>query len=390
LFLRPAFHGFGPTNLDPARYLPWRRIQGHRTALLKKGVRESCPQRPGVYGMIGVDGELIYVGKAKRLRARLMSYFRPRSRLPKASEILQRTRAIAWEFAANEFAALLRELELIHRWRPELNVQGQPRRWRRVFVCVGRQPAPYVFLSRRRQAGLLGCFGPVPHTRRAGEAVRWLNDYFQLRDCPQWQTMHFAEQGELFPVARTAACLRYEIRTCLGPCAGVCSRRSYLDQARAALAFLAGNDRTPIAKLEQDMTAAAAAMKFEQAANLRDKVDALRWLNQQLERLRTAQRQLSLVYGVKGLESRTLWYLIDCGRVAGTIPLPPDARSRLRAQKLLEMVFRKKETKFSPLPIDVVDQVLLVATWFRKHPEERSRSLTPAAAMDFCRGSRPA
>jgi excinuclease ABC subunit C len=335
--------------------------------------------------MIGVDGQLIYVGKAKRLRARLLSYFRPKSRLPKAGEILKQTRTIAWEFAASEFAALLRELELIHRWRPCFNVQGQPRRWNRIYVCLGRKPAPYVFLSRRPLAGLLGCFGPVPSTRRAREAVRWLNDFFQLRDCPEAQTIHFAEQAELFPVPRTAGCLRYEIGTCLGPCAGACSRTAYLEQARSAMAFLAGRNLTAITILERDMAAAAVGLAFERAASLRDKVDALRWLTFQLERVRTAQMQLSLVYCVKDSAGKHLWYLICQGRVAGAIPMPLDATGRQGAVRLIETVFQRHETKLSPLPVDVIDQVLLVAGWFRKNPEERSRAMTPSSALEWCR-----
>jgi excinuclease ABC subunit C len=329
--------------------------------------------------MIGVDGQLIYVGKAKRLRARLLSYFRPKSRLPKAGEILARTRAIAWEFAGSEFAALLRELELIHRWRPCFNVQGQPRRWHRVYVCLGRQPAPYVFLSRRRVAGLLGCFGPVPHTRTAGEAIRWLNDFFQLRDCPKTQPMYFADQRELFPVTRAAGCLRYEIGTCLGPCAGACSRTAYLDMAGSALDFLAGRNFTPITTLERDMTTAAAVMKFEQAASLRDKVDALRWLSFQLERLRTAQREYSFVYRVKGFEGQDFWYLIHQGRVAAAIPSPHDSISRQTAATIIREVFQKDKKETGPLRLEAVDQVLLVAAWFRRHPEERSSTKTPVA-----------
>jgi excinuclease ABC subunit C len=342
-----------------------------------------------VYGMIGVDGQLIYVGKAKRLRARLLSYFRPKSRLPKAGEILKQTRTIAWEFAASEFAALLRELELIHRWRPCFNVQGQPRRWNRIYVCLGRKPAPYVFLSRRPLAGLMGCFGPVPSTRRAREAVRWLNDFFQLRDCPEAQTIHFAEQAELFPVPRTAGCLRYEIGTCLGPCAGACSRTAYLEQARSAMAFLAGRNLTAITILERDMAAAAAGLAFERAASLRDKVDALRWLTFQLQRVRTAQMQLSLVYCVKDSAGKDLWYLICQGRVAGAIPMPLDATGRQGAVRLIETVFQRHETKLSPLPVDVIDQVLLVAGWFRKNPEERSRAMTPSSALEWCRRQFP-
>src|SRR5262249_59495239 len=102
--------------------------------------------------MLDANDTLIYVGKAKELRARLLSYFRGRSRDPKAGRILEPTQTVVWEHAASEFAALLRELELIRRWRPRFNVQGQPHRRARTFICLGRRPAPYAFLLRRPPA----------------------------------------------------------------------------------------------------------------------------------------------------------------------------------------------------------------------------------------------
>src|SRR5919204_1285873 len=141
-----------------------------------------CPRQPGVYGMLDPGGRLIYVGKAKSLRARLLSYFRPRSRDPKAGRIVQEARYVVWERSADEFAALLRELELIRRWQPRHNVQGQPRRRRRVYVCVGRAPAPYAFLAGQPPRRALRCFGPVPGARRASESVRQVNNWFGLRD----------------------------------------------------------------------------------------------------------------------------------------------------------------------------------------------------------------
>jgi excinuclease ABC subunit C len=208
--------------------------------------------------MIDPNGELIYVGKAKLLRSRLLSYFSGRSHDPKAGRILEQTRTIVWEYAPSEFAALLRELELIRRWRPRLNVQGQPHRRRRTYLCLGRKPAPYAFLTRRPPAGVTAYFGPILAGPRALEAVRRLNDWFQLRDCPQAQKMHFADQGELFPILRAAGCLRHEIGTCMGPCAGACTWPAYQVQMRRARAFLAGKDSTPLEKLEADMKAAAA------------------------------------------------------------------------------------------------------------------------------------
>src|SRR5207248_531125 len=74
-----------------------QQVHAPRPSALRGRIREECPRRPGVYGMVDAHGELIYVGKAKSLRARLLTYFRPRSRDPKAGRIVQRTQAIAWE-----------------------------------------------------------------------------------------------------------------------------------------------------------------------------------------------------------------------------------------------------------------------------------------------------
>src|SRR5262245_66178237 len=125
LFEKTCFTSFGASRYVGAVQL--YGVTGERPRTLRAGIRDACPPRPGVYGMVDDAGELIYVGKAKALRARLLSYFRTYSRDPKAGRILHRARAIVWELVPSEFAALLRELELIRRWRPRFNVAGQPR-----------------------------------------------------------------------------------------------------------------------------------------------------------------------------------------------------------------------------------------------------------------------
>jgi excinuclease ABC subunit C len=334
--------------------------------------------------MVDNHGELIYVGKAKALRARLLSYFRPHSRDPKAGRILQRTRVIVWEVCRSEFAALHRELELIRRWRPRFNVHGQPRGRQRTYVCLGRRPAPYAFLARRPAAGVLARFGPVPGGKRAQEAVRRLNDWFRLRDCSQAQEMVFADQVELFPVLRSAGCLRYEIGTCLGPCAGACSRPAYMERVHGARAFLTGKDSTPLEILEQQMTAAAAALEYERAAALRDKRDALSWLRDQLDRLHLAREKFSFVYPVSGEDGQELWYLIHGGRTVA-VTLPPEDTDREQTAAVLKTVFRGNLTGSDAVAPDDMDQVLLVTSWFRRRPEERQRAMTPAQALARCR-----
>jgi excinuclease ABC subunit C len=332
--------------------------------------------------MVDPAGELVYVGKAKSLRARLLSYFRPKSRDPKAGRIIESTRVIVWEHVPSEFAALLRELELIRRWRPRFNVQGQPRRHRRGYVCVGRQPAPYAFLAARPPSTALAVYGPVPAGPKAREAVRRVNDWYRLRDCPQAQEMVFADQGELFPMVLAAGCIRHEIAACTGPCAAACTQADYASQVRGAGRFLEGDDPEPLETLEREMTAASAGLAFERAAVLRDKLEALRWLQEHLRRLRTAAGR-SCVYPVTGFKGDDRWYLVHGGRVRAAVAAPRNTDERRQAATILTQVYATG-TPPGPASLEEIDGMLLVAAWFRRHVAEQEKTLSPEAALAAC------
>ncbi len=380
LFCRQAFLSFVPTRWDPTLQLPSCHVfHASRNADLRRQVRQHCPRHPGVYGMVDTHGELLYVGKAKSLRGRVLSYFRARSREPKAGRIMARTVSLLWEPCPSEFAALHRELEVIHRWRPRFNVHGQPHRRRRTYVCLGREPAPSAFLAVRPPARVLAQFGPVPTGERARQAVRRLNDWFQLRDCSQSQEMIFAEQAELFPMARAAGCLRFELGTCLGPCVAACSRPPYRERVEAAAAFLAGTEQTPLDILQREMDAASAALAFERAAALRDKREALSWLSEQLQRLQRGRADNSFVYPVAGVDGREFWYLIHGGRTVAVVLPPPEQNTSRKAGAVLDAVFRTPG-EAGPLPAHEMDGLFLITSWFRRHPEERQRVLEPNEA----------
>jgi hypothetical protein len=119
------------------------------------------------------------------------------------------------------------------------------------------------------------------------------------------------------------------------------------------------------------MLAAAAAQQFEKAAALRDRFVPLRWLHRCLERLRQA-RGLSFVYPLQSYEGKELWYVVCRGQVRAMLPAPADAEE---VAALFAEGSRAAES---------VDGVLLVDGWFRKHPEERQRTLTPEEALTRC------
>jgi excinuclease ABC subunit C len=232
---------------------------------------------------------------------------------------------------------------------------------------------------------VLAHFGPVPAGQRAREAVRRVNDWFGLRDCSQSQEMVFPDQVELFPVVRSAGCLRFEIGTCLGPCTGACPRSAYRERVQAAQAFLGGMGKTPLEILEREMAAASAALAFERAAALRDKRESLRWLFDHLERLRLARTNYSFIYPVRGDQGPDLWYLIHGGRTAAVVLCPCSADSLQIARAAIDKVFRETMVPADPLPPQDVDGLLLITGWFHRHPEERQRVLNLEEARRWCR-----
>lgn len=383
LFRDAPFKDFGPLALAGENSTPGCQvIEGRRSGDLRRHVGLLCPAGPGVYGMVDGSGELIYIGKAKRLRVRLLSYFRARGRPRKAGRILSLTKRLVWERCPSEFAALLRELELIRRWRPRCNVQGQPLRSQKAYVCLGRQPAPYVFLTRRPPANAVFTCGPVAAGRQAANAVCRLNDLFRLRDCPQAQEMVFPEQGELFRQVRPAGCLRFEIGTCLAPCTGTCAKRDYMTNVRLARAFLAGTDIGPLHAIESAMNASAQAQQFERAAALRDKLAALTWLTGRLERLRQARARMSFVYPITGSAGAILWYLIHSARVVRVIAAPRAAGADT-ARQALQAIYQTHSAALLESH-EHVDGMALVMAWFRKFPKELKKTLSPEQALATC------
>jgi excinuclease ABC subunit C len=124
--------------------------------------------------------------------------------------------------------------------------------------------------------------------------------------------------------------------------------------------------------LERERNAAAAALQFERAAVLRDRLEALAWLAKHLERLRQAVQD-SFIYPVTGDDGSVTWYLIRRGLVQAALSAPRDATERQAAKKKLEEIYPARPPLTGALGLDEVDGVLLVAGWFRRHRDERSK-----------------
>ena len=378
------FNCFGPSSLASAYESPMERILLNAGVEdTRKSIREHLPDEPGVYGMIGSDRELIYVGESKSLRNRLLSYFTGTPASAKVRRIVEEAKCLCWERTGHEFTALLRELELIRRWRPRFNARGKPGRVRRDYLCVGGGPAPRAFLS-AKPAGEKGwTFGPIPVSRGYRRAVRRLNDCLGLRDCRRPSEMLFSDQMELFDQDRHPKCIRGATGTCLAPCATACLQSEYRDRIRTALDFLSGRDVALLVHLQEEMQSAARGQRFELAARLRDAHEDLARLSTFLGRLRDAHRY-SFVYPTCGHDGEENWYLIREGQIMAVQRGPGNSRARGECLMAIDAVFLRDNRTLVPIAPEDLDVVLLVAAWFRKHPGELAIVLSSEEARRLC------
>ena len=339
-------------------------------------VRQSARDVPGVYEMRSADGEIIYVGKAKKLRTRLLSYFRAKYPAEKGARILREAAEIQWEYVPTEFASLLEELKRIKRYRPRLNVAGKRDARHLAFVRVARGAAESFRVVRDSGQDEGGIFsGPFHGAVQLEDALRELNDALGLRDCALDTKMHFADQHLLFDEPPlTPGCIRHEIGKCLGPCCGAVRRDEYHERFRLAQAFLEGANDVPVAALRRAMNEASGQLAFERAAALRDKIERLESLRTQFARLRFAVESLSFVYTPAAIEGDDVSYIIRRGRVRAVMPAPRNAAQRRALDQQVTEIFAPMEQPVGTVPSHEIDELLLVSSWFTRFPGEFERT----------------
>jgi excinuclease ABC subunit C len=370
--------GFGVDPFNPRGARPIEAVGATNKSDLKRQIIQSCPRVPGVYGMLDRTGHLIYVGKSKSLRSRLLSYFSASSEEEKGGRIIENARAIQWETQPSEFAALLREQQLIRKFSPRWNVQGVPKRQRPVYLCLGRAPAPQFFLSRTVPNDYISIQGPFFGAKRMNVAVDALNKVFLLRDCSQKQTFQFAEQLSLFDIEHRAGCLRLELETCLGPCAAACTRGEYAKHVNAAESFMDGFNDEPLTILQDRMETASADRQYELAARVHRTLKSLQYVHRKLTMLANARRKFSFVYAVPGYDGCHNWYLIHCGEISA-VASTPIGRDAYHAMKPVITSWKatlesSADRGHGPFPYTLGT----VASWFRKNKAELDRTFAPS------------
>ena len=226
----------------------------------------NMTQLPGVYRMLGKDGELLYVGKAKNLKNRVSSYFVKTIEHPKTQALVARIYDIETLVVRSETEALLLEQNLIKLHRPPYNIMlRDDKSYVYIFVSAD-QPYPRIASGRGKGKHQVGkFFGPYPSAYNARDTLVVLQKLFNVRQC---ENSYFAQ--------RQRPCLQYQIKRCSAPCVGLISPEEYKEDVNNSIRFLQGDSKELNQQLIAKMEAAAEALEFEKAVFYRDRMALLR------------------------------------------------------------------------------------------------------------------
>ena len=229
-----------------------------------RGYLRSLDGSPGVYRMLDAQARVLYVGKARNLRARVSNYARPTGHTGRIQRMIRDTASMMFLTTATETEALLLEQNLIKQLKPRYNVLLRDDKSFPNILVTKAHDYPMIKKHRGAKREKGAYYGPFASAGAVNRTLAQLQRVFMLRNC-----------SDTMFEGRTRPCLQYQIKRCTAPCVGYISREDYAAQVSDAERFLSGRSTEIQEKLAQDMQAASDEMEFEKAAALRDRIKAL-------------------------------------------------------------------------------------------------------------------
>ena len=231
---------------------------------------ENIPAASGVYQFKDADEKVLYVGKAINLRSRVRQYFQRSAQLgPRISTMVSKVRDVETIVTDSEVEALILEANLIKKLKPRYNVDLKDDK-SYPYIVITNEPFPRVFVTRRIIRDGSRYFGPYTDVGTMRASLKMIHDIFKVRSCN-----YFIDE-EVIRKRKIRVCLDYHIKKCDGPCEGLVSQARYEAMIKEVAQALRGKTQSLIRSLGEKMKPAAEALRFEEAALLRDKIESLR------------------------------------------------------------------------------------------------------------------
>jgi excinuclease ABC subunit C len=266
------------------------------------------PDSPGCYLMKDAAGAIIYVGKAVNLKNRVRSYFRDTVHTPKVAAMIAHIDDFEILLCETNLEALILECNLIKLHKPYYNILLKDDKHYPYLKMDMRQPFPRLELCRRMEKDGAKYFGPYIGANAVRQVIESVRGVFPIRSCHQ----------TLPAKTPRRPCMNYDIGRCMAPCAGKCTEEAYREMMEGVLNFLDGDYDSVLKKLKKDMETASAAMRYEKAAAIRDKIRDVEGLMERQIALRTDRSEQDLIaLAQDGLDAMIQVLYVRGGRMVG-------------------------------------------------------------------------
>lgn len=261
----------------------------------------DLPGLPGVYQMYDADNTILYVGKARSLKNRVSSYFNGTAKDNKTMALVSQIANMRYHITQSEGDALILENQLIKKHKPKYNILLKDgKSYPYIYISIGEDEFPRITYARGKKKRAGRYFGPYPSSPSVRYALNFLQKVFKVRQCTN-----------SFYSNRSRPCLQHQINRCTAPCVDLVSKQDYQKQINYTIDFIEGKSSQVVDSLVKEMEQASAQQHYEQAAEVRDQIKAIRSIqsHQAVETGLTDQMDILAVGQEAGL------YIVTVGTV---------------------------------------------------------------------------
>lgn len=293
--------------------------------LIKSKVK-TLPANPGVYRMLGAREEVLYVGKAKNLKARVSAYTRMSGHTHRIANMIRLTHDMEFIRTQTEADALLLEANLIKKFKPRFNVLLRDDKSLPYILLARDHRVPQLTKHRGAQKRKGEYFGPFASASAVNQTLNTLQRAFLLRSCT-----------DSFYNSRTRPCMLHQIKRCAAPCTGEISHKDYAHLVEQAQGFLTGASSQIQAVLAEEMQAASAQQDYEKAAQYRNRIRALTYVQSTTDiYARTVKEADIITLAQKGGQSCVQIFFFRAGKNLGTKAYFPRHEKDTPAEEVLQ------------------------------------------------------
>lgn len=336
---------------------------------------KKLPDKPGVYIMKDINGEIIYIGKAVVLKNRVRQYFQSLSnQTPKVQAMVPRIKEFEYIVTDTELEALILECNLIKKYRPKFNIMLKDDKTYPYIKVTMNEEFPRILMTRKVEKDGAKYFGPYTSGFAVKDTIDLLKKLFPIKSC-----------NKIFPkdARKQRPCLNYYRYQCLGPCQGDVSKQEYRALMNDICSFLSGKQDEIIKRLETEMAKASENMEFEKAAAFRDKINSLRHIAQKQKVVSTTMEDQDVVaFSKDPTDSCVQVFFIRGGKLIGREHFIFEGAGDVTDSELMTSFIKQFYSSTAYIPREIVlqediDEIDIIEKWLSNKREAKVHIKVP-------------